>query len=328
MGFDVGKAMRGLDTSRPSLASSRAFGMDTAWQEFAKQQAQQRRDLFRNLSGIGQMESSVYGKLARNIASLNPPGLATNKWSAIGAIGSYKADLVSDLLKSSLINPRTPPPGLAKLNHSLTSVAFKAIDLKPMIDMKPLLASLAQPRIDMRPWLDGVVGNVGLANSVAGAFRFHGLYETHGATWNLRRVLLGNNPALRSILKNATIFGPIVVPPDYEGDTPFDYHPDLPGWLIPGTDTESEEDFDIEECWAEVVAFAQGIAGHHRTEVLLSVMSGDRRFVIRVVKHPAVAVTVAGAVGGAAGGAVSGEIVVGGVSSGVGALVTYLLTRR
>ncbi len=120
-----------------------------------------------------------------------------------------------------------------------------------------------------------------------------------------------------------------MVSPDYD-DAILDYHPDLRA-LIPKTATDSEDAVDFEELWAEVVAFAQGIAQHHHAEVLLSVMGNGHRFLIRVSRHPAVGHTVGGAVGGASGGVVSGEVVnvvSGAVSGGVAGLITYLLTQR
>jgi len=80
--------------------------------------------------------------------------------------------------------------------------------------------------------------------------------------------------ALWSTLKAATTFGPIVVSPDYEDDAPFDYHPNLE-WLLPETATVSGDTLDDEELWAVMVAIAQGIAHHHRTEALLRVIGTD-----------------------------------------------------
>lgn len=296
--------------------------MDTAWQEFAKQQAQQRRDLFRPLGGLGNIEGSIYGKLTRNIASLGSPGLATNKWSAIGTVGpmvSYKTSLLSKVIESSLLNPRNPLPGVSGINHTLASEAFKVIDTKPW------LASLAQPRIDTRPWFNGLSSNVGLGAEVARAFQAHGLDETLGTAWTLRRVWFGSNPAVRSILKNTTSFGPIVVPPDYDDYAPFDYHPDLRD-VIPETGTKPEKDLDTEERWAEIVAIAQGVAQRHCRAILVSVTKGGR-VVFQVVNHPVARTAAAGTLSGYLGieiGGAAGAMFTGGVTP----VLVYFLTRR
>jgi hypothetical protein len=171
------------------------------------------------------------------------------------------------------------------------------------------------------------LGYSALTSSIAHAFESHGFASANIAAWSLRPAQSLHTSALRSVLKAATTFGPIVVSPDYEDDAPFNYHPDL-GRLLPDTATNSGGATEVEELWAEVIAFAQGIANHHRTKVFLSVMTNGTRFVIRVSKHPIVAGTVAGTVGSAAGGIVTGDIVTGAVSGGVSALLTYLLTRR
>ena len=127
-----------------------------------------------------------------------------------------------------------------------------------------------------------------------------------------------------------------MIPPDYDDDTPFDYHPDPKSWLIPETGTGQGNSLAVEDLWAEAAASAQGIAVYHRFQVLLSVMGNGTRFLIRVCKHPVVvgtaSATVAGAICGTAGVIVTGDVVnsavSNGVSSGVGALIMFLLSRR
>jgi hypothetical protein len=176
-----------------------------------------------------------------------------------------------------------------------------------------------------------MLANLALSGSIAQAFESRGLDSTNGVAWSVRRALSFSTSALQSTLRATTTFGPIVVSPDYEDDAPFDYHPNLER-LLPKTATESGAVVDVEEMWDVVVAFAQGIAVHHRTEALLSVMGNGKRFVIRVSTHPTVAGSVAGTFGGAAGGVMSGDVVTGavsgGVSGGVSALLTYIVTRR
>jgi hypothetical protein len=165
-----------------------------------------------------------------------------------------------------------------------------------------------------------------LSSSIAQAFEVHGFDSASIAAWSLRSVQSIRTSALPPILRAATTFGPIVVSPDYEDDAPFDYHPDL-GRLLPETATNSGGATEVQELWVEVVAFAQGIANHHRTKVFLSVMTNGTRFVIRVSKHPAAAGAIGGGIsaqigfeiGGAAGATIAGV---------TGPLITYLLTRR
>jgi hypothetical protein len=107
-----------------------------------------------------------------------------------------------------------------------------------------------------------------LGYSIAQAFEAQDIASAYSEGWRLRVMPYTRTSALQSILRVTSTFGPIVVPPDYDYEAPFDYHPDLQGWRIPETATESGEAIDVEELWAAVVAWAQGIAVHHRTEVL------------------------------------------------------------
>jgi hypothetical protein len=162
---------------------------------------------------------------------------------------------------------------------------------------------------------------LGLGISIAVAFEAHGLDSVNIAAWSLRRSAQSiRTPALRSVLKAATTFGPIVVLPDYEDDAPFDYHPNLE-WLLPETATVSGDAWDV------VVAFAQGVAVHHHNKALLSVIGNGMRVVIHVCTHPAAA----GAIGGVISAPLGYEIggVVGAAFGGAtGPLITYVLTRR
>ena len=128
-----------------------------------------------------------------------------------------------------------------------------------------------------------MLGSPDLSSSIAQAFKAHGLDSPNSAAWTLRRVQSLRTSTLRSFLKAAPTFGPIVVSPDYEDDAPFGYHPDLQGWLIPETATKSGGAINVEELWTVVVAYAQGIAVDHRTKVLLSVIGKDgRSFLVQV----------------------------------------------
>lgn len=165
-----------------------------------------------------------------------------------------------------------------------------------------------------------------LSYSVAQAFKIHGLVSGYSAEWRLQIVQSIRTPAIQSLLKSAAAFGPIVVSPDFADDAPFDYWPDLQ-WLFPDTTTEPGDTIDVEELWEEVVAFAQGIAHHHRAKVLLSVISNGTRFLIRVSRHPAGAQAIGGGIGGGIGFAIGGPdgAVIGGAT---GPIIAYVLTRH
>jgi hypothetical protein len=171
----------------------------------------------------------------------------------------------------------------------------------------------------------GMFGNLGLSSSVAQAFKVHGIASAYSRGWRLQIVQSMRTPAIQSVLKTATAFGPIVVSPDFADDAPFDYWPDLQ-WLIPDTTTEPGDTIDVEELWEEVVAFAQGIAHHHRVKVLLSVIGNGTRFLIRVSGHPAGAQAIGGGIGGGIGFAIGGPdgAVIGGAT---GPIISYVLTR-
>jgi hypothetical protein len=110
-----------------------------------------------------------------------------------------------------------------------------------------------------------------LVRSVAQAFEAQGLASAYSDAWSLHRVPSFRTPTQNSVLKSTPTFGPIVVSPDDEAP-PANYHPDLQGWLIPETATDSGGTIDVEELVAVVFAYALGIAQHHRTRVLVTVV--------------------------------------------------------
>jgi hypothetical protein len=318
---DAQRVIREVDAQRVLRDSSHVASVSNVLRQYKQltrdlsgiDRTRQYKQLARDLSGMDWMRRSIQGSMVPAIGDVR----AAEKISRTGVYDSL-AGLISARHLASLTVSHVAPesarrrlPGLARNLAGLSDYPRLQSDV---LKQGRMLASV-----------------VGLSGSIAQAFDAHGLDSANLAAWILRSVQPVRTPALRSVLKSATTFGPIVVSPDYEDDAPFDYHPDL-GRLLPETATESGGATEVEELWAEVVAFAQGIAHHHRTEVFLSVMTNGTRFVIRVSKHPIVAGTVAGTVGSAAGGIVSGDVVTGavsgGVSGGVSALLTYLLTRR
>ena len=255
MGFDASRAMRGLDTQRlPILSMSREL--------------QQHHKILRSLGGIDRMQEFVQGSTARNFERLR-------------SVGMSRGGVYANLIKASgpLLSYYKPPT----LSHALSESMSRGVsglnrDLAGLNYSHPLL----QPNMQRH---DRVFGNLGLSSAIARVVKSHGLGSATAA-WSLQRVQSSRTSALQSILKSATTFGPIVVSPDYEDDAPFDYHPDLQGWLIPETATESGDAIDVEELIAGVYAYAVGIAQHHRTSALLTIVGkSGLRFLVRVPDH-------------------------------------------
>jgi hypothetical protein len=171
---------------------------------------------------------------------------------------------VRDTLRTSNVLDESMRRVLPGLSRNLADLSYYALTQSDVLKQARTLAYL------------------GLSSSIAQAFEVHGLNSASIAAWSLRSVQPIRTSALWSTLKAATTFGPIVVSPDYEDDAPFDYHPNLE-WLLPETATVSGDTLDVEELWAVMVAIAQGIAHHHRTEALLRVIGTDgRSFLVQV----------------------------------------------
>lgn len=304
MGFDASEVVRELDGQRVMReVDAQRVLRDSSHVASMSNSSRQYKNIARDLSGIDQLRRSILGSMAPAIGDLR----AAEK---ISRTGVYLASLSARPLASfrvSHVFPESVRRGLPGLSGNLT-------DLSNYPRMQSDVLKQAR-----------MLGYVGLSSSIAQAFETHGLASANIAEWSLRPVQSIRTSALRSFWKAATTFGPIVVSPDYEDDEPFDYHPDL-GGLLPETATKSGDATEVEELWEVVVAYAQGIAVHYCREVLLSVMSNGRRFVIRVYQHPAAAGAIGGGIsaqigfeiGGAAGATIAGA---------TGPLITYLLTR-
>jgi hypothetical protein len=111
-----------------------------------------------------------------------------------------------------------------------------------------------------------MLGPVLPSTHVARAFAAQGIPSSYSTDWILRIVRPYRTPAMQSILNSSTTLGPIVISPDDE-DVPFDYQPDLQGWIIPETATRSEE--DVEELRAQVVAIVRSVAQGPRTKAIV-----------------------------------------------------------
>jgi hypothetical protein len=260
---------------------------------------QEYKTLASDLSGIDQLQRSIQGSMVPAIGDVRAAEMISRA-DVYASLASLRA---SHVLSESV---RRGLPGLL-------SGTFTGLNNYPRMPSDVL----KQAR---------TLGYVGLSSSIAQAFEAHGLASANIAAWSLRPVQSLHTPALRSVLRAATTFGPIVVSPDYEDDESFDYHPDL-GRFLPETATKSGDATEVEELWDVVVAYAQGIAVHHRTEVLLSVMGNGKQFVIRVCTHPAAASAIGGGISAPIGFEIGGAVgaAIGGVT---GPLITYVLTRR
>ena len=93
--------------------------------------------------------------------------------------------------------------------------------------------------------------------------------------WDMFRVPPYDVSGFRSILKATTTYGPVIVTPEDDvppPPPPSDYTPSLQGVLFPDTRTSSSDATDFEDVWLEVVAFANELARHHHSKVLIRVM--------------------------------------------------------
>src|SRR5215212_5209757 len=207
--------------------------------------------MLRSFSGMDQMFRDV--RVTAPVLSLARAAAGGARFAEMNRAGLY-ADLAKQIVPNSL---RLGPPVLSR---NLTSVGYY-----------PRMQSdvLKQARM--------LVGSLGLTSSIAQTFQLHGLDPANSTAWSLRRVQLIRTSALLSTLKAATTFGPIVISPDYEDDAPFDYHPDLRGWLLPETATESGHALDVEELRIQMVAIVVSIARHHRTKALIRGLGKDGR---------------------------------------------------
>jgi hypothetical protein len=128
-------------------------------------------------------------------------------------------------------------------------------------------------------------GGLGLSNyigQVAQAIEAQSFPSINSADWSFRIVHSFRTPALQSILNSSTTFGPIVVSPDDEA-LPSNYHPDLQGWLVPETATESGAAIDVEELLSQVFTFAADKAQQYRSNVSISVVGkSGLRYLVRV----------------------------------------------
>jgi hypothetical protein len=253
--------------------------------------------MLRSFGGIGQMSRESF---------MRSQGLRLARLAGGNLVGTNTAGVYADMARR--IVPESLRPGLPGLISNLASMGYSS-----------------RPQFDVLRY-GKMFGNLGLSSSVAQAFEAHRLASPYSEGWRLQAMRFTRTTALQSILRSSTTLGPIVVEPDYEDDTPYDYHPDLQ-WLFPETATESEDAVVVEETWAKVVAVAQGIAVHHRTKALLSVMLNGREFLIRVCNHPKVAQAIEGAISARIGYEVGGAAgaVIGGAG---GPLIAYVLKRR
>ena len=266
MGFDASEIMQEVDGQRvmQEVDAHRVL-RDSSSIASVSNSLLQYKNIARDLSGVDRMLRGFGGidQIFRDIRGTDRVLSMARVSGGARFAEMNRAGLYADLAKH--IVPEFARSGLPGLTRNLAGLN----------DYSRLQSDvLKQARM---------LGSLGLSSSIAHAFEAHGLDSAHSAAWTLRRVQSLRTSTLRSFLKTAPTFGPIVVSPDYEDDEPFHYHPDLQGWLIPETATESGGAINVEELWTVVVAYAQGIAVDHRTKVLLSVIGKDgRSFLVQV----------------------------------------------
>jgi hypothetical protein len=260
VGFDASEIMQEVDAQRVLRDSSSIASMSNSLLQY--------KNIARDLSGVDRMLRSFGGidQIFRDIRGTDRVLSMARVAGGARFAEMNRADLYADLAKHVVPEfARRGLPGLARNLAGLNDYSRMQSDV------------LKQARM---------LGSLGLSSSIAHAFEAHGLDSAHSAAWTLRRVQSLHTSPLRPFLKAAPTFGPIVVSPDYEDDEPFHYHPDLQGWLIPETATESGDAIDIEELIAEAYAYAVGIAQHHHTRALLTIVGKHgSAFVIRVAEN-------------------------------------------
>ncbi len=284
MGFDANEVMRDLDVNRAMREMDGQRILRDSHVRSMSDYLQQHQKMLRSMGSIDRMVRSVGGidQMLRSIRGTDriQPSI----------LNSLQRGPVALLRPAGVHSAGVYPPLLASIretfraSHTLRESVLRG--LPGIAGNHGVLSHYARMQSDMMKQ-SRMLGHLGLSSSIAQVFESQGLASANIAAWNLRRVQSVRTPALQSFLKSATTFGPIVISPDDE-DTPFDfdYHPDLQGWLIPETATESGDAIDVEELIAEAYAYAVGIAQHHHTKALLTIVGKHgSAFMIRVAEN-------------------------------------------
>jgi len=259
VGFNASQFGPDPDARRFLHDSSHLFSVNHVLKQYQK--------MAREISGVDRTLRS-FGGMDPVIRMSNDMNRVSSMARAAGGVRfeeTNRMGLYADLAKRAI--PESMRRGPLALARNLASVGYY-----------PRLPSdvLMQHRM---------IGNLGLSSSVAQAFKLQGIASAYSSAWSLHRAPPVRTPALQSFLKTTTTFGPIVISPDDEAP-PSNYHPDLQGWLIPETATESGDDIDVEELVNAVFAYTLGIAQHHRTRALLTVVGKHGgAFLIRVAEN-------------------------------------------
>jgi hypothetical protein len=269
VGFDASEVMRELDTQRVlrEVDAQRVL-RDSSPIASVSNSLLQYKNIARELSGVDRMHRSFGGidQMIRDIRGTDRMLSMARVAGRASFAEMNRAGLYADLAKHVVPEfARRGLPGLARNLASLNDYSRMQSDV-----LKPAR----------------MLGALSLSGSIAQAFEAHGLDSARSAAWTLRRLRSLHTSPLRPVLKAAPTFGPIVVSPDYEEDEPFHYDPDLQGWLIPETATQSGDAMNIEELIAEAYAYAVGIAQHHHTRALLTIVGKHgSAFMIRVAEN-------------------------------------------
>jgi len=231
--------------------------------------SQQPRKMAREISGVDRMLRSFGGtnEIVRDSDSTRNLALGMARTAGGAGFAENRAAYYSDLAKR--IVPESMRPGfqLAELSRDLAGMNYYARMQSDVLRYGKMFGNLG---------LSSYVGQV------AQALEAQSFASINSADWRLRVVYSLRTPALQSILNSSTTFGPIVVSPDDEAP-PSNYHPDLRGWLIPETTTESGEPIDVEELLSQVFTFAADKAQQYRSNASISVVGkSGLRYLVRV----------------------------------------------
>lgn len=269
MGFDVGKASQGLEQEEPmTLLDLRRVLRDVSSLPSVNDTLRQHRRMLHEIS-TGGFQQSIQASVSRALSAARAAHTAS--WDASASIAQ-----INEGLRASRIASESLRRGLPGFDRSLLHPNYarmQADTLRQRIRaVRDIGSSVASQMYEIQ-------------SASSRGSKMQEILSAHNDAWRIRRVQTLRTPALQHALKSTPTFGPIVVSPD-DTAPPSNYHPDLQGWLIPETTTDSGDDKDVEELVAVVFSYALGIAQHHRTRVLVTVVGKHGgAFLIRVAEN-------------------------------------------
>jgi hypothetical protein len=265
---DAGRTVVGFDASKvEQYSDARRVFREYSHVNLINDILEQRRKMLGRFGGIDLTLRSFGGidQMARE-DSVRSQGLRLARLAGANLVGTNTAGVYADLAKRIV-----PESMRLELPESIRNLATSIGHYSPLLSNAPRYGKM--------------FGNMGLSRSVSQALKMQGLASAYSSAWSLHRVPPMRTPAIQALLKSMPTFGPIVVSPD-DAAPPSNYHPDLQGWLIPDTATDSGDAIDVEELVDIVFAYVLGIAQHHRTRVLVTVVGKHGgTFLIRVAEN-------------------------------------------